>query len=286
MYTSQLFFLKVAYLGYFIIVRDHLSKNMRRLLYGTCVYALVGFIVALIVQLTVCLPIERNWYAQLHSPLFSSITNPLPRETGPEACAGLSTVTGSTVQAWTNLTADLLILTIAIATVSVLQLGSNERVALIFVICLGSVSPLICLVRFVQVYKTAVDPPQGSPLPVLKNIYLYGKFECCFAHFAFCLPSLRVLWRRAADSRRSKDKSASISATRSFTRMAGLAGQKRKTVGLDEISLEDMESQRNLKTEGAEIQGMEVREGQTPTPEPEQYRGERRTNSGYPPRVY
>lgn len=118
--------------------------------------------------------------------------------------------------------------------------------ALVFVVVLGTVSPLMCLVRFVQVYKTAVNPPQGSPLPVLKDIYLYGKFEVCFGHFAFCLPALRVLWRRVEDTRKSKNQShtSSTGASRSYRKSIGLPKKRSQH---DEVSLDDMESQKGLR---------------------------------------
>jgi hypothetical protein len=69
MYTSQLYFLKVAYLGYFVLLQQHFSKRTLWLLYGTIVYTTLGFIVAMVVQLTICLPISRNWYGILHNEL-------------------------------------------------------------------------------------------------------------------------------------------------------------------------------------------------------------------------
>ena len=63
MYTTQLFLLKVAYLGYFVLLKQHFSKYTVCLLNGTIVYTVIGFIVSLTVQLTICLPVSRNWFA-------------------------------------------------------------------------------------------------------------------------------------------------------------------------------------------------------------------------------
>lgn len=106
MYTTQLFLLKVAYLGYFVLLKQHFSKYTVWLLNGTIVYTVIGFILAMAVQLTICLPVSRNWF--VFTPKDWETANVCFRATGPDACVGLSTVVGSTVQAWTNLTADFL----------------------------------------------------------------------------------------------------------------------------------------------------------------------------------
>jgi hypothetical protein len=86
---------------------------------------------------------------------------------------------------------------IAIVAVMQLQLGSGERVALVFVILIGSISPAMSTLRFVKVYQAAAGT-EGMSLPVIRQLLLWGKFEIVSAHYAFCLPAFRVFYRQCS----------------------------------------------------------------------------------------
>jgi hypothetical protein len=99
------------------------------------------------------------------------------------------------LQAWFNLSCDLGVLATSISCILSLSLRTKERRALWVVCFLGAISPVMCLARFVQVYKVAKHP-ESNGLNIVRQIYTWGTFEVTFAHIAFCLPSLRVLVRR------------------------------------------------------------------------------------------
>jgi hypothetical protein len=176
MYTAQLWLLKAAYIAYFFRLRVHFPKTTSRLIVGVGAYAACSFIVMITIQMAACRPFPRNWAI------------------GPENCLVLQTLWGSTLQAWLNLTTDMLILLISIIAISSLKLGGRERIALFSVASLGSISIIMCLVRFVEVYKVAKNPEQGT-VDVIRAVYMWATFESSFAFIAFCLPSFKVLLR-------------------------------------------------------------------------------------------
>jgi len=176
-YTTQLYCLKAAYLAYFLQLRENFSTSLQRFTIVVSVYSAVAYVTSIVLQLAYCLPIQRNW------------------SLGPSYCSELTTVFGSTLQAWFNLSCDLGVLAISISCILSLSLRTKERRALWVVCFLGAISPVMCLARFVQVYKVARHPELNG-LNVVRQIYTWGTFEVTFAHIAFCLPSLRVLVRR------------------------------------------------------------------------------------------
>jgi len=214
LYTIELWLLKVAFLGYFYNLRRHFSRTAKILYLAVCVYAGTAFVIVLGLQLGYCRPISRNWQVE-----------------NPEMlCVSLESLLVSTMQAMMNLSSDILVLIMALVVISSLKLGRRERVALFFVAGIGSVSIIMCTVRFTQVYETIINPNSGT-LAVTRELYVWGTLETNFAIAAFCLPAYRVFFD-------THFKRATAFAQRSITTIGG-SGGKRSRGKISRITVED-----------------------------------------------
>jgi hypothetical protein len=143
-------------------------------------YTLLAYIILILVQLVFFLPIRCNWSL-----------DPL------QQCVTFQTLVVTSLQGGLNLSADLLVLAMALIIISSLQLTRRGRTALWFVAAIGSVSIVMCVVRFVQIYRLVVMPdPAVTRLPAMRQVTIWAGLEVNLAAVAFCLPAFRVVGKK------------------------------------------------------------------------------------------
>ncbi|KAH0613709.1 uncharacterized protein H6S33_005595 [Morchella sextelata] len=178
--TTQVWLLKAAFLGYYWSLRETLSGKVRLLLYVVSVYAAVTYMGVISLQLGYCRPMSRNW------------------STGSDQCISVQTVPGMVAQQGTNISSDILILLIPLLTIGSFRssygLTRKDLYALAFVFGVGIVSIIASVVRFTQVYNVVVH--SDSSLLAIRQTIVWALVEKLFAFTAFCLPCLRVFYRK------------------------------------------------------------------------------------------
>lgn len=74
------------------------------------------------------------------------------------------------------------------------SLGRKDLYALAIVFGVGIVSIVASIVRFTQVYRVVVN--EDSSIVAVRHTLMWALIEKLFAFTAFCLPSLRVFYRK------------------------------------------------------------------------------------------
>ncbi|PWW79874.1 hypothetical protein C7212DRAFT_349542 [Tuber magnatum] len=174
--TSQVWLLKAAFLGYYWSLRDSLRKRIKVLLYSVSVYCLVTYIGVLSFQLSYCRPLATNW------------------SIGSDRCIPTLTVPGMILQQWTNITSDIMVLVVPLFTISSLNLGRRDLYALAIVVAIGTLSIAASVVRFTQVYYVVMHA--DNSIEAIRRTLVWAVIEKLFAFTAFCLPCLRVFYRK------------------------------------------------------------------------------------------
>lgn len=174
--TTQVWLLKAAFLGYYWSLKESLTERTKVLLYTVSAYCLVTYIGVLSFQLGYCHPISTNW------------------STGLDKCLATLTVPGMIFQQWTNITSDMMVLVVPIFTISTLNLGRKDLYALSIVFGIGALSIAASVVRFTQVYYVVMHA--DNSIEAIRRTLVWAVIEKLFAFTAFCLPCLRVFYRK------------------------------------------------------------------------------------------
>ncbi|CAZ79723.1 unnamed protein product [Tuber melanosporum] len=174
--TTQVWLLKAAFLGYYWSLRETLTDRIKFLLYAVSAYCLVTYIGVLSFQFAYCHPISTNW------------------STGSDRCLATLTVPGMILQQWTNITSDIMVLIVPLFTISTLNLGRKDLYALSVVFCIGALSIAASVVRFTQVYYVVMHA--DNSIEAIRRTLVWAVIEKLFAFTAFCLPCLRVFYRK------------------------------------------------------------------------------------------
>ncbi|KAG0642193.1 hypothetical protein HOY80DRAFT_951852 [Tuber brumale] len=174
--TTQVWLLKAAFLGYYWSLRETLTDRIKVLLYAVSAYCLVTYIGVLSFQFSYCHPISTNW------------------SIGSDKCLATLTVPGMILQQWTNITSDIMVLIIPLFTISTLNLGRKDLYALSVVFCIGALSIAASVVRFTQVYYVVMHA--DNSVEAIRRTLVWAVIEKLFAFTAFCLPCLRVFYRK------------------------------------------------------------------------------------------
>lgn len=178
--TTQVWLLKAAFLGYYWSLRETLTERVKVLLYVVSTYCLVTYIGVISFQLGYCHPISTNW------------------STGSDKCLATLTVPGMIFQQWTNITSDIMVLIVPLFTISTLNLGRKDIYALSIVFGIGTLSIAASVVRFTQVYYVVMHA--DSSIEAVRRTLVWAVIEKLFAFTAFCLPCLRVFYRKRYSS--------------------------------------------------------------------------------------
>ncbi|CUS10646.1 unnamed protein product [Tuber aestivum] len=178
--TTQVWLLKGAFLGYYWSLKDSLAERIRRLLYAVSVYCLATYIGVLSFQLGYCSPLSTNW------------------STGSDRCLATLTVPGMILQQWTNITSDIMVLVVPLFTISSLNLRRKDLYALSVVFLIGTLSIAASVVRFTQVYYVVMHA--DNSIEAIRRTLVWAVIEKLFAFTAFCLPCLRVFYRKRHSS--------------------------------------------------------------------------------------
>jgi hypothetical protein len=97
----------------------------------------------------------------------------------------------------------------ALTIISSLSLKSRSKFVLFFIAGVGSVSIIMCIVRFANLYHAIKNP--GKPLLVIRQIHVWGSLELNFALAAFCMPTYRaVLQKKWFKGKEQKKKKSTI----------------------------------------------------------------------------
>lgn len=176
LYTTFIWALKGAFLGYFHEFRRHLSNRLRIYLNLVSGFVVGSYLLMMLLQFTLCLPIKRNW------------------SIGADRCQVSEQTPGAEVQLATNVFSDLLLLSIPVLTVRSLKLPRSEKYAISAILLVGSVVPLMAITRFAIVWEIAHQGKFG-PDQLRTNIAM-AAVEALMADITFFLPALRVFYRR------------------------------------------------------------------------------------------
>ncbi|KAI5820392.1 hypothetical protein BZA77DRAFT_77816 [Pyronema omphalodes] len=190
-YTSLLWLLKAAFLGYFAHVRDILSQRARIMYTCVCIFTMTTFLVTIAFQFFYCGAIERNWSVY---PAYQ--------------CIHFHTLVVSTLQATLNFVTDFMILSMALIIISSMVLSHRDRIALRFIAAVGSVSMIMCVLRFIEVYR-ALTNPRYPYLQVVRQLTFWAGLEVDAALVAFCAPAYKVLVTRRRELKASLRSSTS-----------------------------------------------------------------------------
>ncbi|KAI0152900.1 hypothetical protein GGR57DRAFT_469421 [Xylariaceae sp. FL1272] len=101
-----------------------------------------------------------------------------------------------------NLVADVLVLIVPIPEILALQMPTNRKLGVLFVMLLGG---LVCVVSAVRIWAFVVFTQAVDITWVQANVFLLSSVEPAFGIVSACLPSLRPLYRRAKAKITGKD---------------------------------------------------------------------------------
>jgi len=174
-YITEIWCLKLAYLGIYWPLRQHLSHRNNILYIGVCIYTSVGYIATIGATLFRCWPISRNgdFYAQ-------------------NQCIALLKISSYGVITTFHISSDLLILFLGLKIIYGLAPSPAKRRALLHVAGLGFMSIVMGAVRSGTIIE-AVHHQEDRFLKRIHFVNAIATFEVMLAYLAFCIPSLRRL---------------------------------------------------------------------------------------------
>ncbi|KAL1597789.1 hypothetical protein SLS60_008276 [Paraconiothyrium brasiliense] len=172
---------KAAFLAFYYSIFSLQGTRAQIGLAAACIFTAATFLLHMFLMAFWCTPISLNW-------------SPPP---GEHLCSAVHSMSSVTVSTFTNITTDLVILSIPISTLLASKLNRTQRAGLAFVFLMGSVSILAALVRFICL-KLVQSIPRAS---ITHTIDVWALVEIVSSILAVCLPSLRTfvrshgLWR-------------------------------------------------------------------------------------------
>ncbi|KAJ4352323.1 uncharacterized protein N0V89_007671 [Didymosphaeria variabile] len=167
---------KAAFLAFYYSIFSSQGTRTQIGLAAACIFTAATFLLHMFLIAFWCTPISLNW-------------SPPP---GEHLCSAVHSMSSVTVSTFTNITTDLVILSIPISTLLASKLNRTQRAGLAFVFLMGSVSILAALVRFICL-KLVQSTPRAS---ITHTIDVWALVEIVSSILAVCLPSLRTFMRR------------------------------------------------------------------------------------------
>ncbi|KAF8469489.1 hypothetical protein BDZ91DRAFT_792289 [Kalaharituber pfeilii] len=186
-YYVCLWSLKLSLLCQYFTLFEHLRSHLRWILSGSMLATAALFVVVVILNLTRCLPIERNWTL---API-------------QEFCVSFMQKDVFLTSTIANLATDILVMVLPffiLYTIPHPIKKNSERIALMVIVLLGLMSISFSIVRYVRVDHTT---EWRSEKFSMTEVAIWTIFELQIAMIAGCLPSLRVLLRDKRNSRAS-----------------------------------------------------------------------------------
>ncbi|TGZ76254.1 hypothetical protein EX30DRAFT_266093 [Ascodesmis nigricans] len=174
-YIVELWLLKGAFIAFYWGLFSKVHTRLRFLLYSTIFLVVTTFLILIILYLSWCTPIERNWTA----PIIEH-----------RKCGFNPSRTAQTIQTAFNISTDLLIMLIPLSILNSLRLGTHEKFALAFVFTIGGFIVVASGIRYGIVMKSL---SQNYNLQTIRDMERWSVVECTMALLAFCLPALRRL---------------------------------------------------------------------------------------------
>ncbi|KAL7276631.1 hypothetical protein RUND412_000367 [Rhizina undulata] len=180
-------------------------KLLRRTMYFTSAYCIMTFVANILLITLACRPISMTW------------------EPGVYFCYPFSFMSVLVTNFVTNITTDLLILTLPIIVLRTLKLKKSTLSALAFVTLIALVAMVAATLRFYFLYRLnrgdiGSDEPFQKTFAEIHSTITWTVFESWMVFFAFGLPPLRIFLRDL------KTKTASL---RSFVRHGSISQEVR-----------------------------------------------------------
>jgi len=189
--VSTLWLGKASFICAYTSACMQVTKGIKYHYIFTATFTAIAYIVNICLFLFYCSPIERNW--QVKSPNFcATVVNKVPI---------------NTTMAF-NITNDILLLSIPLVLLQRMRVRGTvrsraEKYGVALIVILGLVSICVSVYRVVDAHVNKYT--EGKPLPIGKrNAYITSEMVTTVSLLAaFCLPSIRVLWR-------SRDRNSSL----------------------------------------------------------------------------
>lgn len=178
-YIVELTTMKGAFIAFYWGLFQGMDSKRRYSLHMVSVIVVMSFFAAMGIYLFWVNPISDNW-----SEILSVVINK----------AALASLAVNVVVSWLNIFTDLLIMGLPLLIISSLRLRRPEKIALVFIFCMGGLSIASSVTRFAILYPYIKTPPLTTQ--TIHVLELWGTVEIAAAVTAFALPSLRVLYIR------------------------------------------------------------------------------------------
>jgi len=179
MYYLALCLIKAAYLVFYAQLFRRVQSWRRYILHIACSIWAMSYITAFLFMFLWCAPLSGNW--------IPSMTNP--------RCPMILNLSSFCILAALNVASDIAIICVPILLISTLHLGRTERLGLLFVFSIGSISIIASIVRVVVI----TDRLKAARMDwdTIHVYMLWTHAEVFFGVVAFMLPAFRFLFKRA-----------------------------------------------------------------------------------------
>jgi len=175
LYVIGFFMLDLTFLAFYYEFFHNLPKSAQWLVKGTTCYTLFALLANILMLFFTCRPFERNW------------------SSGPDNCAPLNTMFGTTFISFTQLVSAIGVFVIPLFIIRRLQLRGPEKSALSFVFACGAMSITAVVVRFGLVLEVINN--HITTLDSINGIAIWCCVQVFFGFVANILPTLRALIR-------------------------------------------------------------------------------------------
>jgi len=182
--------IKAAYLVFYVQLFRMCKSKRRYILHVAAIVWGICFILALSLMFLWCNPVSGNWYPDPANP----------------RCPMALNIPAFTALTVLNVVSDLSIIAVPVFLVSLLQLRRPERIALLFVFSIGSISIAASIVRLVVI--TVRVNEERFDWDTVHVYMLWSHAEVFFGVVAFMMPSFRFLLRRFKFMRRLSSNSS------------------------------------------------------------------------------
>ncbi|KAF1928036.1 uncharacterized protein M421DRAFT_421227 [Didymella exigua CBS 183.55] len=174
---------KAAFLALYYSIFSLQGRRTRIALLCASIFTFLTFVLHIGLIAFWCAPVSANWA-------------PPP---GKSLCSAVHSIDSVAISTVANITTDIIILSIPVHAlwVRAKQFGRSEKVGLVFVFAMGSVSIIAALVRFVCL-AVVQDVPKAS---ITHTIDIWALVEIVSSILAVCAPSCRAFGRSCVGRR-------------------------------------------------------------------------------------
>ncbi|KAI5803014.1 hypothetical protein EDC01DRAFT_645518 [Geopyxis carbonaria] len=176
-YVTILWLCKSSFLLFYLSMKRHMTPTYRVLLaMGT--FVIVGtFIMNFLIQFVWCRP-------------FKTMVN-----FGLDYCSANVEAVPAILLVASNITTDAIVMLLGLFLIRNLQLGRRQKMALVFIIIVGSIPIIASAVRYSNVRTIITDTNKERVRHSLFNVELWSLLDGNFAIYTTCLPALRAFLR-------------------------------------------------------------------------------------------